>query len=59
MLTKKTDKIQWYNIRKRSERGWTAYELTDGQANNLKSCYEKTGPHKSLIVCMIKANEGK
>lgn len=54
MLTKKT---QYYNIRKKGEKRWTAYELTDGQANNLQDCYEKTGPHKSLIVCMIKANE--
>lgn len=56
MLTKKTDKIQWYNIRRIGETRWTAYELTDGQYERLQSCYESTGPHKSLIICLIKAN---
>jgi len=56
-ITQNGDKIQWYNIRKKGEKRWAAYQLTDGQFNCLQSIYEAKGPFKSLLQCMIKANK--
>ena len=55
-ITKNTDKIQWYIVRKKGEKRWAAYELTTSQRKTLQPHYEAKGPYKSLVVCMMKAN---
>lgn len=55
-ITKDSDKVQWYIIREKGEKRWTAFQLTDGQRKVLQSKYEAKGPYKSFLVCMMKAN---
>lgn len=55
-ITKNSDKIQWYIVRKKGEKRWAAYELTTSQRKTLQSQYEAKGPYKSFMVCLIKAN---
>lgn len=55
-ITKSSDKVQWYIIRKKGEKRWAAYQLTTSQRKTLQSQYEAKGPYKSLMVCMIKAS---
>lgn len=46
-------KKQWYAIKHKKEKQWTAYELTRNQVKQLKPGYKCKGPFKSFINCLI------
>ena len=50
-------KKKWYMIRKKGEKRWTAYELTDLQRKRVLPEYEVKGPKKSLLSCLIANRE--
>ena len=50
-------KKQWYIVRHKKEKRWTAYELTKEELDSLKKGYVQKGPYKSLVAALIAANE--
>lgn len=45
----------WYIAKRKTEKRWKAYELEEKP--ELKRGYEMKGPYKSLVKCLIAANE--
>lgn len=50
---------QWYVIKKRTDRRWTAYKIPESQLKNLKKGYEWMGPYTSLFQAMIRVNNSR
>lgn len=49
----KKETNDWYLIRKKGEKHWWAYQLSQYWADRLQPQYEKRGPFRSFLRAMI------
>ena len=50
-------KTEWYIVKKKSAKNWTAFELDSDNLPELRTGYQMKGPFKSMLQAFINSNK--